>query len=65
MKKDTFMNKKSYQERKQMIYDLVRTQFYVPMKEKELAIFFDMANELSESCCMPLSFLCRLHLSVR
>ena len=22
---------------------------------KELAMFFDMANELSEACCMPLS----------
>ncbi len=36
------MNKKSYKERKQMIYDLVRTEFYVPMKEKELAIFLQV-----------------------
>ena len=39
------MNKKSYQERKQMIYDLVRAQFYVPMKEKELAIFMQVDPE--------------------
>ncbi len=39
------MNKKSYQERKQMIYDLVRTEFYVPMKEKELAIFLRVEPE--------------------
>lgn len=39
------MNKKSYQERKQMIYDLVRAQFYVPMKEKELAIFLQVDPE--------------------
>ena len=45
MKKETFMNKKSYKERKQMIYDLVRAEFYVPMKEKELAIFLQVEPE--------------------
>lgn len=39
------MNKKSYHERKQMIYDLVRTEFYVPMKEKELAVFLQVEPE--------------------
>ncbi|MBQ8528009.1 MAG: ribonuclease R [Lachnospiraceae bacterium] len=39
------MNRKSYRERKQMIYDLVRTEFYVPMKEKELAIFLQVEPE--------------------
>jgi len=39
------MNKKSYKERKQMIYDLVRAEFYVPMKEKELAIFLQVEPE--------------------
>ena len=33
------MAKKSYEERKKIIYDLVRDALYVPMKEKELAIF--------------------------
>lgn len=45
MKKDTFMNRKSYTERKQMIYDLVRAEFYVPMKEKELAVFLQVESE--------------------
>ncbi len=36
---------KSFDERKQLIYDLVRDDLYVPMKEKELAIFLQVEPE--------------------
>ena len=39
------MAKKSYEERKKIIYDLVRDALYVPMKEKELAIFLQVEPE--------------------
>lgn len=39
------MSKKSYEERKQLIYNLVREELYVPMKEKELAIFLRVEPE--------------------
>lgn len=42
MKKETLRQKKTYEERKKLIYDLVRDDFYVPMKEKELAIFLQV-----------------------
>lgn len=44
-KKQHLEDKKSYEERKQLIYDLVRDELYVPMKEKELAIFLQVAPE--------------------
>ena len=39
------MAKKSFEERKKIIYDLVRDALYVPMKEKELAIFLQVEPE--------------------
>lgn len=42
MEKESLTGKKSYEERKQLIYDLVRDDHYVPMKEKELAIFLQV-----------------------
>lgn len=36
---------KSYEERKQLIYNLVREEMYVPMKEKELALFLRVEPE--------------------
>ena len=39
------MAKKSFEERKKIIYDLVRDVLYVPMKEKELAIFLQVEPE--------------------
>lgn len=45
MKKETYMSKKSYEERKKLIYELVHDACYVPMKEKELAIFLQVEPE--------------------
>lgn len=45
MQKETLAEKKSYEERKKLIYDLVRDDFYVPMKEKELAVFLQVEPE--------------------
>ena len=39
---------KSLEERKKVIYDLVRDPIYVPMKEKELAMFLQVAKEERE-----------------
>lgn len=39
------MKKKTFAERKKLIYDLVRDPLYVPMKEKELAIFLQAEPE--------------------
>ena len=39
------MAKKSFEERKKIIYDLVRDALYAPMKEKELAIFLQVEPE--------------------
>ena len=36
---------KSREERKNLICDLVENPLYVPMKEKELAIFLQVAKE--------------------
>ena len=36
---------KSFEERKKMIYDLTHESFYVPMKEKELAIMLQVSGE--------------------
>lgn len=41
-KKEYLSDKKSYAERKKLIYDLVRDDCYVPMKEKELAVFLQV-----------------------
>lgn len=44
-KKEYLSDKKSYEERKKLIYDLVREELYVPMKEKELAVFLQVDPE--------------------
>ena len=36
---------KNWKERKQIIVDLMKNEFYVPMKEKELAIMLQVAPE--------------------
>jgi len=39
------MKKKTYEQRKQVILDLMKDEFYVPMKEKELAILLQVEPE--------------------
>ena len=43
------MSRKSKEDRKKLICELMEDQFYVPMKEKELAIFLQVAKEDREA----------------
>jgi len=43
--KDIKMSKKSRDERKNLICELMESEYYVPMKEKELAIFLQVEKE--------------------
>ena len=48
---------KSWKERKQIIVDLMKNEFYVPMKEKELAIMLQVAPE-ERSAAQPIRLSC-------